>query len=70
MVAEYLGYFEMDLYILRCKYLFKISFPLDIFDCCNELLVIIDCVHVKVEDQKIDLLTLLSTAYSNASIKR
>ena len=70
MVAEYLGYFEMDLNILCCKYLFEIPLPLDVFDRCNELLVIIDCVHVKVEDQEIDLLTLLSTAYSNASIER
>ena len=69
MIAEYLGYFEMDLNILGCKYLFEISLPLDVFDCCNELVVIIDCVHVKVKYQIIDLLALLTTAYSNASIE-
>ena len=58
----------MDLNILSCKYLLEIPLPFDVFDCCNELLIIIDCVHVKVEHQKIDLLTLLSTTYCHASI--
>ena len=60
----------MDLYILSCKYFFEISLPFDVLDSCHELIVNIDCVHVKVKHQYIDLFALSSITHSNASIKR